>query len=74
MVAMRGPPRIFTTPNEVNVNRKTIEAAPASDGRSWGRVTVRNTVARDAPSVLAASSVAGSMPIQAAPTVRAITA
>ena len=44
MVAIRGPPRILTTPNDVKVNRNTIEAAPASAGRSCGRVTVRKHV------------------------------
>ena len=73
-VAMRGPPRILITPNEVKVNRNTIDAAPASAGRSWGSVTVRKACQRVAPSVRAASSTSGSTAIHAAPTVRAITA
>ena len=42
------------TPNDVNVNRNTSADAASTAGRSSGHVTVRHTVAGDAPSVRAA--------------------
>src|SRR4051812_5845700 len=61
-------------PNDVNENRKTIEAAAAIDGASSGNVVVRNARHRDAPSTRAASVVRGSICSQNVPTVRTTTA
>ena len=63
-----------TTPNAVNVNRNTIDAAAMIGGPSSGSVTSRNARARDAPSIRAASSRRGSRFAQNPPTVRTTTA
>ena len=48
-------------PKLVNVNRKMSAPAAAMAGASSGAVTVRNTRRGDAPSIDAASPIAGSM-------------
>ena len=53
------PPSRRTTPNDVNVNTKTIAAAARIAGRSSGSVTSRNARHGDAPSVAAAASRSG---------------
>ncbi len=69
-----GPPRIKMTPNDVNVKRKTIAAAPTSAGRNAGSTTEVNARHRLAPSTRAASSCSGSRCDQKPPTIRTTTA
>ncbi|MGX1241505.1 hypothetical protein RKD46_002609 [Streptomyces pseudovenezuelae] len=56
------------------MNRKTISAAAATAGARAGRVTVRQALSRDAPSMRAASSWRGSSWAHSPPTVRTTTA
>ena len=62
------------TPNDVNVNTKTIEPAARIAGRSSGSVISRNARHGDAPSVAAAASRSGGRWSHTAPTVRTTTA
>ena len=55
-VAVPASPSTRITPNDVNVNTKTIDAAARIAGRSSGSVTSRNARHGDAPSVAAAAS------------------
>ena len=55
-VELRTVPRTRTTPNDVNVNTKTMAAAAPIDGRIAGSVISRNTRLGAAPSVAAAAS------------------
>jgi hypothetical protein len=63
-----------TTPNDVKVNRKTIESAAAIDGPRMGSVVRRNAVSGEAPSERAASTTPLSSLDQTPPTVRTTTA
>ena len=49
IVELRTSPRMRTTPNDVNVNTKTIAAPAAIAGRIAGRVISRNTRQRGCP-------------------------
>ena len=73
-VAVPASPSTRITPNEVNVNTKTIDAAARIAGRSSGSVTSRNARHGDAPSVAAAASRSGGRWSHTAPTVRTTTA
>ena len=59
IVDVPAPPSTRTTPNDVNVNRKTIDAAASNAGRSSGSVISRNARHGEAPSVRAAASRSG---------------
>ena len=63
-----------TTPNDVNVNTKTMAAAAPIAGRIAGSVISRNTRRGDAPSVAAAASRSRGSVDSTAPTVRTTTA
>ena len=74
MVGLAGPPRMATTPNEVNVNRKVTDEAAHSAGRRTGSTTWRRTCDGDAPRVRAAAvRSVGSTP-HMPPTMRTTTA
>ena len=59
-----------TAPKSLMVYRPIISPADTRAGRSWGSVTVKNTRVLDAPSPVAASSVAGSINRRAGTTMR----
>ncbi len=73
-VARVGPPRMRITPNELNVNRNTIDVAAAIAGARRGSVTLVQTRHLDAPRTRAASARRGSRCAQNVPTVRTTTA
>jgi hypothetical protein len=63
-----------TVPNDVRVNRKTMDEAAAIAGRRSGRVTRLNVCHADVPSERAASSRRGSRWLQTPPTILTTTA
>ena len=74
IVRVPGAARMRITPNEVNVNRKTIVAAAVIAGRICGSEIWVNTRQRDAPSVAAVYSMSVGRCSHSAPTTRTTTA
>ena len=72
-VARRGPPKMSTTPKLVKQNTNISSDAAKTAGISSGRVTLKNTWRREAPSMRAASFTSRGRRAQKPPTSRTIT-